>query len=161
MNNINKKESKVVVRMKQFFSVLMACLCAMLMTACASTTNSTGSPKSVVAEKESEPVVQRAEARWAAMLEHDEETAYAFYSPGYRSTTSVVDFMFQERSRRVQRVSAEFTGHDCTANSCKVRFNTTFEVRQAVPGLDVYTGVDEIEETWVKTQDEWWFVPPN
>jgi hypothetical protein len=95
------------------------------------------------------------------MLSRDYETAYTYYSPGYRSTASVVDFMFQQRSRRVKWSSAELLGHECTESACKLEYKIGFRVQKAVPGMDVYEGFDTIEESWVKTQDQWWYVPPN
>jgi len=134
---------------------LMA-LCAMLLSACASTATVTDQKKG-----EDDIVVERAEARWAALISKDLETAYGYYSPGYRSTTSLVDFVFKERTRRVKWESAEYLDHNCEDRTCKIRFKTGFRVDKAVPGMDVYHGSDEIEETWIKPDDEWWFVPPK
>lgn len=128
---------------------------AMLLSACAS--------NAVVSEKKGkdEIVVDRANARWTALLAKDLETAYSYYSPGFRSTTSVVDFMFMQRSRRVKWDSAEYLSHSCTDSACKIQFKTGYIVQRAVPGMDVFQGFDEIEETWVKTKGEWWYVPPK
>lgn len=131
-------------------------LCVMLISACASNAVVTETAKS-----DEDIVVERAEARWAAMLNRDLETAYSYYSPGYRSTMSVSDFVFKQRTRRVKWETAEYLDHSCTERSCKVKFKTGFRVDKAVPGMDVYRGYDEVEETWVKPDDEWWYVPPK
>ena len=129
-----------------------------MLTACATSSVSTDKKESA---SDKDIVVERAEARWAAMLAMDLETAYTYYSPGFRSTASVVDFMFQQRSRRVKWESAEYLSHNCSGSSCKVKFKTGFKVQKAIPGMDTYHGSDDVEETWVKTQGEWWYVPPK
>ena len=138
------------------FTVLS--ISVLLLAACAATSVSPGKEPSA---SKDDIVVQRAKSRWAAILERDLETAYTYYSPGFRSTASVVDFMFQQRSRRVKWESAEYLSHDCNGDSCKVKFKTGFKIEKAIPGMDTYHGFDDIEESWVKTQGEWWFVPPK
>jgi len=131
-------------------------LIIMLLSACAS--------NAVVSEQvksDDDIVVERAKARWAALLSKDLERAYSYYSPGYRSTTSVVDFMFKQRTRRVKWESSEYLDHSCSERACNIRFKTGFKIEKAVPGMNVYRGYDNIEETWVKPDDEWWYVPPK
>lgn len=151
---------KKVDCLKQFWSPLarlpLIAVCVMLLSACASTAVVTESAKS-----DDDIVVERAKARWAALLSRDMETAYGYYSPGYRSTTSMVDFVFKQRTRRVKWESAEYLGHTCTERSCTVKFKTGFRVDKPVPGMDVYRGNDEVEESWVKPDDEWWYIPPK
>ena len=167
----NEKEMNISVEKKNtnkgfrygWLPTVMLALSMLLISACASTTT----VKDTSAGQEAKPVsddpvvVERAKARWEAVLARDAETAYTYYSPGYRSTTSVVDYMFKERSRRVKWVSAEYVSHNCTENACKITFKTGFKVNKALPGMDEYTGYDDFEESWVRTQDEWWFVPPK
>jgi len=106
-----------------------------------------------------DPVVQRAEARWAALLSDDLETAYSFYSPGYRSATSLIDFGVSMRLRKVTWTGATYRAHECQEDRCTVTFIVDYRVRKAVPGLDEYDGKSEDDETWVKTGGEWWYVP--
>jgi len=139
-------------RVAGHLALLVSCL--LLLSACAGTAVQKEAQKS-----DDEIAVERAKARWAALLDKDMETAYGYYSPGYRSTTSVVDFMFNQRSRRVKWESAEYQSHSCTESACEIVFKTGFRIDKAVPGMDVYRGFDTVEETWVKTNGEWWFVP--
>lgn len=148
---------------REILSTLVLAPALLLLSACASSTavkdsggdevNKTGSDDPVV--------VERSKARWTALLANDPETAYSYYSPGYRSTTSVVDFMFKQRTRRVRWVSAEYVDHSCTKEACEIIYKAGFKVSKALPGMDTYQGTDTVEETWVKTQGEWWFVPPK
>jgi len=106
-----------------------------------------------------DPVVERAEGRWAALLADDLETAYSFYSPDYRSTTSLIDFGVSMRLRKVTWTGATYREHQCEDDRCTVIFVTDYRVRKPVPGLDEYNGKSEDRETWVKTGGEWWYVP--
>lgn len=108
-----------------------------------------------------DPVRERAEARWQALLAGDLETAYTYYSPGYRSANSVIDFGVSWSMRRVQFTAAEYGGHQCEESRCKVTFETGFKVDKPVPGMDVFEGSQTVEETWIKTDGQWWFVPKN
>ena len=124
-------------------------LSIMLLSACATTAPDTSD----------DVVVQRAQARWDALLSRDYAGAYAFYSPGYRSTVSVVDFEIHFRMRRIRYSSAEYLDLSCEENTCMVRFNLGYRVNSPVPGVKVWDGYDVVEEQWVKTGDEWWYLP--
>lgn len=104
-------------------------------------------------------VVQRAEARWEAVLSDDLEAAYAFYSPGYRSAVSVVDFGVSFKLRRVRYISAEYVDHSCENQKCELRFMVGFEVQRPAPGVEVFESRSVQEEVWLNTDGEWWFLP--
>ena len=108
---------------------------------------------------DSEQVVERAKARYEALLSGDLETAYTFYSPGYRSTISLIEFGVQFRTRRVYWTSAEYREHSCEGDRCSVWFDVDYRVQKPVPGLDSFDGSILIEDTWVKTGGEWWYLP--
>jgi hypothetical protein len=122
-------------------------LLLMLLSACATTP----SPDEIVKEK--------AEARWEALLSRDYASAYSFYSPGYRSTTSVTDFEIEIRLRRVRWTTAEYLKHDCEENTCSVSFRMAYRVGSPVPGVNAWEGYDKITDQWVKTGGEWWYLP--
>lgn len=124
----------------------VAALLALLLAACATT------PKTP-------PVVERAQARWDAVISNRLEEAYTFYSPGYRSSASLIDFGVTMRTRRIQWTSATYRDHECDGDRCTVRFDIGFRVPKPVPGLDVYEGQDVAEDTWVRSNGQWWYVP--
>ena len=104
-------------------------------------------------------VVERAQARWDAITGNELEEAYTYYSPGYRSSTSLFDFGVGIRSMRVLWTAAEYMDHHCEETRCTVRFNVSFRVNKPVPGLKEYNGKQVIEDTWIKTQGNWWYLP--
>lgn len=121
-------------------------LALLMLAACAST------PKP-------DPVVQRAQERWDALIAGDLEKAYGYYSPGFRSSTSVFDFGVGIRSRPVRWTAASYKDHQCEGERCIVRFDIEFRVPRPVPGLDVYNGEDVVEDTWIRSQGQWWYIP--
>ncbi|MDT8320630.1 MAG: hypothetical protein RQ826_08900 [Xanthomonadales bacterium] len=127
---------------------LAGAVLALLLAACAGTQTR---PDAVVAE--------RAQARWDALLAGDYDTAYALYSPGYRSSISRTDFEIQYRLRKVRWKTAEYQSHECTDSACTVRFMMTYTVNSPVPGIKKYTGRSRVEESWVNTRGNWWYLP--
>jgi len=104
-------------------------------------------------------IKQRAQARWDAVLKGDYDTAYGFYSPGYRSSHSRTDFEIALRSRRVRWTSAEVKESSCKADVCRVKTNVGYSVTGALPGVPVWKSKQDIEENWVRTDGQWWFLP--
>ena len=126
-------------------------LTGMLLSACASNAPKPDDPE-IFQEK-------HAQDRWDALLAGDYETAYTFYSPGYRSTTSVVDFAVAYRLRRVGYTSAQYKEHSCLEATCTVVFDVGFTIARPVPGMNKWDGSEILEEMWVKTDGRWWFLP--
>lgn len=110
-------------------------------------------------EPAADKVVQRAEARWEALLSNDLETAYTFYSPGYRSTVSLVDFGVAYSQRAVRYTSANYISHSCESQRCLVKIEAGWAVMNAVPGVDTFESKSTVEETWIFTEGQWWFLP--
>lgn len=136
----------------QFSTFALALSATLLLAACATTPGASSSEKKAV---------KRAEARWEAVLAKDYASAYAFYSPGYRSAVSPVDFEIAMRLRRVKYLTSEYSGHECDESACTVKFRVGYQVIDAVPGVRAFKGWDTIEERWVKTSGEWWFLPED
>lgn len=108
---------------------------------------------------ESDIVIERAQARWDAVTSGDLETAYTYYSPGFRSANSLIDFGVSMRMRRVAWTSATYLSHNCEESRCLVKFDVEFKVANPVPGLSVYESSSKVEDTWIKTNGQWWYLP--
>lgn len=132
----------------RFAVIVLLTLTALLLSACAGTKPGGG-----------HPAVDRAQERWDALAADDLEKAYSFYSPGYRSTVSLIDFGVSIRTKKVRWTSAEYLDHTCEESRCKIRFSLGFKVYNPVPGMSVYDGQQAVEDTWVKTQGQWWYLP--
>ena len=139
------KQSKRVIRGAV---IAMLTLTTLWLSACASTPAS-----------ESDIVIERAQARWDAIATGDLETAYTYYSPGFRSANSLIDFGVSMSMRRVKWTSATYLEHSCEESRCLVTFDVGFKVSKPVPGLNVYESSSKVEDTWIKTNDQWWYLP--
>ena len=106
-----------------------------------------------------ETMENRSQKRWDALLGGDYATAYSYYSPGYRSSVSVVDLEIGIRTRRVQWVSAEYVDHSCDERVCTVKFKLEYKVVRPMVGMPVWENFKTIDEKWVKTEDQWWYLP--
>lgn len=106
-------------------------------------------------------VVERAQARWDAILERDYDAAYAMYSPGYRSATSRTDFEIELRSRRISWTSATYREHSCEGEVCTVIFDIKYVAPRPAPGISKWDGRSSAEETWIQDSGQWWYVPPK
>ncbi|NNL04698.1 MAG: hypothetical protein HKO85_05365 [Xanthomonadales bacterium] len=104
-------------------------------------------------------VVKRAQERWEAVVTGDLETAYTYFAPGYRSSHSLIDYGVLMRTRKVTYISAEYMDHSCEERRCIVRFRLGFRVFAPVPGMTKYDGMQVVEDTWIKTSGEWWYLP--
>jgi len=107
-----------------------------------------------------ESVEERAQARWDYMVARDFQSAYEYYSPGYRETVSLANFSVDMANRPVVWVSAEVAEAECESQD---RCNLVAEVTYRVPGGP--TGINEmrmtrkIEELWLRLEGEWWLSP--
>jgi len=130
-------------------AALSVLLCAMTLVACA--TGSKDSGDRVIPE--------RAQARWDALLAKNYAGAYAYATPGYRSSNSLTDFEIAVRSRRVQYTAAEYQEHRCEDAACTVKISVDYRVVRPVAGVPEWKSSSVIEERWVYSDGEWWFLP--
>lgn len=149
MTKNKKSDAGMRSRVRTFGVCTLLVLAAVLVSACAA-----NAPKS-------DPVLERAQLRWDSILSRDLDTAYSLYSPGYRSKTSRVDFEIALRMQRVKWTSAEYVSRECADDRCIVSFKVGYSVNKPVPGMNVFEGSSMVQDTWIRTQGEWWFVPPK
>jgi hypothetical protein len=142
----NMKKHKILTRVATLgISLLLAALAG-----CAAAPPTTG-----------EVIAERAQARWDSLLAKDYATAYSYYSPGFRSRVSIADLEIKVRLQRVRWTGAKYRDHSCTGDVCTVRIDLTYQVGAPVPGVNTWAGFDLIEEQWLKTGGEWWYIPPK
>ncbi len=130
--------------------LLVTMATVMVLAACATTTGGGSSS-----------VVDRAEKRWTALIAGDFQSAYDYYSPGFRSSRSLGDFELSMRLRKVQVAGVEYVDHQCEAERCTVNFLARYKVASPVPGIEVWEGKSSLEERWIRTDGEWWFLPDD
>jgi len=132
--------------------VILAAAAAAVLAACAATPAQPGSDAALL---------ERAQARWDALLAKDYDAAYALYSPGYRSAHTRTDFEIHLRTQRVGYTSATYRDHECEGDVCTVNFNIEYRAPRPVPGVNEWKGRSVVSDAWVRTDGQWWFVPPK
>ena len=101
-----------------------------------------------------EVVRERAEQRWAALIDRDFEKAWEYTQPGYRAV------MRQKDYRNRFGVAGQWLGaqvHDvkCEAERCTVKLRLTTKV--LVPPFANREMVNYYDEPWVREDGQWWF----
>lgn len=141
--------------MTTFFSnaraitLLALCAVSLLFVACTTTTTT------------SELIEQRAMARWNAVLSEDIDAAYAYLSPGYRSSVSYKQYYRSLLLIQVKWTSADYIESICEETTCNVKILLNFTIYGAVPGVASMESKQVIEESWVLVDDAWYLVPKN
>lgn len=129
------------------FRAAVTLVLALVLAACAATT-----PKQPAVE-------ERAQARWDAHLAGDLGAVYEYLSPARRTSISSLAYQRSLLRRQIGYTSAEVLGSDCLEDSCKIQILIGIKVNRPVPGVDVYEGEQEIEENWIRSEGNWWYVP--
>ena len=123
--------------------------CLMLLSACA--TSPRLSPE--------ESVKERATTRWELFFSGDLAGAYAYLSPGYRSSVSSLQYQRSVLVKRVAWTSAEYIDSECEGTSCKVKFDVGFTISGVLPGVKSHKGTQRIEQNWVLIDGQWYLIP--
>lgn len=134
-------------RIRLHLGAIAATLAAVFLSACATS----GAQNQVI--------IDRAKARWEAIVAQDFDTAYDYYSPGFRSSLSRFDYEFQMRKRRIVYNAAQFVSHYCEESRCTLTFQVGYGVTRPLPGVGTWENKKLMVETWVLTDGEWWYVP--
>lgn len=119
--------------------IWLACLS---LFACSSVPTVLTEPKAII-EK-------RALARWDALVRFDVESAYKHLTPALRNTMSLE--RYRDKVRPGLWRNAKVSSINCQTDTCKVKVIVQYDLRD-IKGLE-----KEFEETWLKENDEWWYV---
>lgn len=106
-----------------------------------------------------EIVAERAQARWDALIAGDFATALTYYTPGFQEQTPADAFAADMSNRPVQWVSAEHRESTCEGDRCAVEMLVGYRLPSAPAQLSGLGNQRPVEETWVRIDDGWWFVP--
>lgn len=104
-------------------------------------------------------VTERAKARWAAVLAGDFESAYGYYSPGYRSSHSLEAFKTRMASSRVAWTGVRLDSLRCQAEVCRPVFYVDYKVTSPLPMVGEIESATRVEEDWLLQEGRWWYVP--
>jgi hypothetical protein len=107
-------------------------------------------------ESDDEKAVRaRVEARWAALVNGEPAIAYTFFSPARRTTLSQEGFVANYKKDLLQ--SAKVGTVKCKDDLCQANILTETQIRMKNAGRMKHT--TEISESWVRSENQWWYVP--
>lgn len=99
-------------------------------------------------------VTQRAEERWAALVDGDLDLAWTYTQPGYRAVVN--QRQYRGRFGAVgEWKGAQIHEVNCQAERCSVRVRLTSVVN--MPKFRNHEIDGFISETWVREDGQWWY----
>ena len=101
----------------------------------------------------------RSVALWRAKIGREFAKAYPYYTPGYRSTTTLLQFVDNFPGGRVVWNDVEYVRQECEAAKCKVWMDISYSYLNPAPGVESYPNTRRIEETWLFIDGVWYFSP--
>ena len=104
-------------------------------------------------------IEDRVNARWKALLSDDLAGAYEFLSPGFRSGVTSVQYQRSLLLKKVRWTSADYLSSECGEDTCNVKVSLGYKLYGAVPGVKSFAGKQSVEESWVKADGQWYYVP--
>jgi hypothetical protein len=125
--------------------------CLVLFSACATT-----GPEAPTGS-----ISERVMARWNALLSGDLPAAYEFLSPAVRTSVSSLQYQRSVVAKQVRWTGADYIGESCEETVCKVQISIDYAVYGALPGVRSFEDTQVIEESWIYTDGDWYFVPPQ
>jgi hypothetical protein len=138
---------------KRYVKLLVVLGSVLLLSACASTDKQ--------ADSTADSIEDRANGRWAALFSNDIKAAYAYLTPGYRSSVSLQQYERALAMHQLKWTSAKYVESKCEANTCEVKLLVGFTVYGALPGVRSYNGTQYVNEAWVLVEGNWYMVPPQ
>lgn len=103
---------------------------------------------------------ERAAQRWEALIQRDAATAYRYFTPAYRSVNTEAAYEVQVKSARTDWRSAEVMSHECPEEDrCIVRVKVAYELANLLPGVARHAATQALDETWLKVDGVWYFLP--
>ena len=102
-------------------------------------------------------VEERAQQRWDHVVAREFEQAYQFFSPGYRETTPLHEYMIDVLSRPVRWVEAEVIGASCLEDVCRLSVAVTYQPAAGPGHFRQLQPTRTIEERWIRVDGVWWY----
>lgn len=106
-------------------------------------------------DREAQQVMQRANQRWQALIDGETKVAYELNAPSYRAV--VTQQSFRRRFGNGPWIKAEALKAECELEKCNVRISMTYQA----PMIRIDGGkmTTSIQETWIKEDGQWWYLP--
>ena len=133
---------------------LLAAAAALLLAACAA-----GGPAKAPAAQET--ALDRAVARWNALIAGRAGEAWEMLTPGVRSTVSREAYAQEWAIKPVRYVSVGPVDEICDADACTVTVEVEYDVRIPLAGAGTTRVGAVLEERWVRLDGVWHYLPDD
>lgn len=110
---------------------------------------------------EPDPAHVRAQARWDHLIAGEYAKAWEYFTPGYRETSPVEQYVASIQQRPVKWEEAEVLSSECEDSRCDVVVEIGYSVPGARAGLDTVQPSRPVRETWIFSDGQWWHTPEN
>lgn len=138
---------------------LAALLAVALLTGCGGNEVKDEAPMSAAPEVADTVLKQRSEARWRALIGREFAVAYPYYTPGYRSTKTLLQFVDSFPGSNVIWNDIKYVREECEGAKCTVRLNLTYTLLNPAPGVSAFENTRPIDETWLLIDGVWYYSP--
>jgi hypothetical protein len=104
-----------------------------------------------------QPIEDRILARWQHMIDRDFDSAWEFYTPGFRQLNPRETFSVEMSARPVRWHAAELLDVECEQDRCIASLRVTVQPTAGPATLRHLHIPSETEETWLLLDGVWWF----
>ena len=81
-------------------------------------------------------------------------------TPGFRDVTTLDNYRLMLLNSKIGWTAAKSQGVECASEErCIVKINIDFEVIGGLPGVGDVKSHQVLEETWLKIDGQWYFLP--
>lgn len=156
------------MRIEHTLRILVLAMAALL-SACASTQDKDEAPKAGAGLSTSDgvkvstdplaPLERRATDRWKLLIAGDAAGAYAYLTPGYRTTKTSEQYAEWVRTRQIKWKAAFYSDHQCESpDACKADLIVSAEsMLRGVSTPQLSSGT--ISEDWLRIDGVWYHLP--
>jgi ABC-type glycerol-3-phosphate transport system substrate-binding protein len=135
--------------------IAFAALAALLLAACAS-----GGPSRQDAAT-TQTALDRAVARWQALIEGRPEVSWELHTPGARSARDKETYVRDWTQKPVQYRTVAPVDEICDADACTVTVELEYDVRIPLAGVGTQRVSAVLEERWVRLDGVWYYFPDD
>lgn len=104
-------------------------------------------------------VKQRAVQRWNYLIEKKAEKAYEYLTPGYRKTKALQQYIAERTNVPLQYKNVAASKAECTEDVCDVWVSVNYQVMLPGGGGQPIDTFAPMQEKWVKSGKQWYFLP--
>ncbi|MCB1634998.1 MAG: hypothetical protein KDI37_12515 [Xanthomonadales bacterium] len=107
----------------------------------------------------SKVVMERAQSRWQALIDHRFADAYGYLTPGYRELVGSDEYQGTMGSRPVKWEHAEVSEAKCEGEICDVKVMMRYSLTMPQPGVGRVGSFTIIDERWLVVDGQWYYLP--